>query len=149
MPLLFEPPFAESREPSVLPHIRVRLRLIHQVGVVLGMDAQGISSKIDVPGLLARVDAAYHRGHQGQSGNGNGGISSLPFPIRPMTEVKGMAMTLAMVESTSSGVVVVKNKGGDGGMMGMIRRFGRKNLDEASVGAAGWDTSILQLISGR
>lgn len=44
-------------------HIRVRLRLIHQLGTVLGLDAQGIASKIDIPGLLARVDAAYDRGH--------------------------------------------------------------------------------------
>nr|XP_019045833.1 hypothetical protein I302_06224 [Kwoniella bestiolae CBS 10118]OCF24763.1 hypothetical protein I302_06224 [Kwoniella bestiolae CBS 10118] len=58
---LFESSFLESREPPVPPHIRVRLRLIHQLGVVLGIDAVGISGKIDIPGLLARVDQAYDR----------------------------------------------------------------------------------------
>ena len=44
-------------------HIRVRLRLIHQLGIVLGLDAQGVAAKIDIPSLLARVDAAYDKGH--------------------------------------------------------------------------------------
>ena len=107
MPLLFEPSFAESRESSVPPHIGIRLRLIHQLGVVLGIDAQGISSKIDVPGLLARVDAAYDRGHQGM---GSSGVSSLPLPVRPV----------GMTESTSTSTVLGSGgaSGGGGGGVG-------------------------------
>ena len=130
--LLFEPSFAESREPSVPPHIRVRLRLIHQLGVVLGMDAQGISNKIDVPGLLARVDAAYDRGHAsvamvaGGESNGSMASSSLPLPLRPV------------VPAETAGMVTKGSKGGNGRMMGMIKRLGRKSLgDEPGVGGGG------------
>ena len=128
MPLLFEPSFADAREPSVPPHIRVRLRLIHQLGVVLGMDAQGISSRLDVPGLLARVDAAYNRCQSGSSGQG--GVSSLPLPIRPGLEGPGQGLG----RGSGTGLAVKGSKGGPGGMMGMIRRLGRKSLDEAGAG---------------
>jgi hypothetical protein len=127
---LFAPSFAESREPSVPPHIRVRLRLIHQLGVVLGIDAQGISSKIDVPGLLARVDAAYDRGYPGK-----------------MDRVVGSSGGVSMVSLGSTGSVSglpMPNRGGAGGgsdprrepgrdkdkekgMFGMFKRFGREH----------------------
>ena len=130
---LFAPSFAESREPSVPPHIRIRLRLIHQLGVVLGIDAQGISSKIDVPGLLARVDAAYDRGYQGAGGAkmnergrssssmSNGAsvssISGLPMPTRPGAD------TTSSPEVRNGGRERDKDK--ERGMFGMFKRFGK------------------------
>lgn len=130
-PLLFEPSFAESREPSVPPHIRIRLRLIHQLGVVLGIDAQGISSKIDIPGLLARVDAAYDKGYgsglgpgQGnaKSASANGAVSGLPLPI-----ATGGVGGLDVRESKGN---KGKEHGHGNGMMGVFKRFGRKSVPE-------------------
>ena len=145
MPLLFEPSFAGSREPSVPPHIRVRLRSIHQLGVVLGMDAQGISSKIDVPGLLARVDAAFNRdnlgppvttvnGNGSEPGAGIGGISSLPLPTRPVAMQESPSMSGGMAVKTS------KTGSGAGGMMGMIKRLGRKSVEESGNSGGGGGT---------
>lgn len=134
MPLLFEPSFADSREPSVPPHIRVRLRLIHHLGVVLGIDASGISSKIDVPVLLARVDAAYDRGHQG---TGSGGVISLPLPLRPMAMAMTERTSIGMV---SGGVGMGMGKGGrvgGTGMLNRLKRFGRKSLDEPGTSGVG------------
>lgn len=80
-------------------HIRVRLRLIHQLGSVLGLDAQGIASKVDIPGLLARVDAAYDRGHA------------------------DLGLGLPLETAQSSGGV---GSGGEkkGGMMSVLKRMG-------------------------
>ncbi|OCF62335.1 hypothetical protein L486_02003 [Kwoniella mangroviensis CBS 10435] len=112
---LFESSFLESREPPVPPHIRVRLRLIHQLGVVLGIDAVGISGKIDIPGLLARVDQAYDREKDRSSptmGTGGGG---------EMVGLKG---------SISSGA-------GGKGVLGMFKKLsggGGRRVDESMAG---------------
>ncbi|WWC95941.1 hypothetical protein V866_002808 [Kwoniella sp. B9012] len=101
---LFESSFLESREPPVPPHIRVRLRLIHQLGVVLGIDAVGISGKIDIPGLLARVDQAYDREKDRSSpttGTGWGGeMVALKGSISPGAGGKGV---LGMFKKLSGG----------------------------------------------
>lgn len=130
VPHLFAPSFAESREPSVPPHIRIRLRLIHHLGVVLGMDAQGISSKIDVPGLLARVDAAYDRGHSAVAGSAALGrdssdssqssvTSGLPLPLRPISD-----------EGNHGAGMGKRGSKGEKGVMGMFRRLGRSQKGE-------------------
>ncbi|WWD18330.1 hypothetical protein CI109_102780 [Kwoniella shandongensis] len=116
--------FYEPREPSVPPHIRSRLRLVHQLGVVLGIDAAGISGKIDIPGLLARVDQAYdyHRGvgvttkvdMTGGIGTGTGGAS-------------GGARTVSVAGGQGQkGVTGGGGGGGGGGMFGMFKRLGGK-----------------------
>ncbi|WWC70599.1 uncharacterized protein I206_104550 [Kwoniella pini CBS 10737] len=51
----------ENREPTVPKHIKIRLKLLHQLGILLGIDSIEISEKIDIPGLLARVDQSYER----------------------------------------------------------------------------------------
>jgi hypothetical protein len=130
---LFAPSFAESREPSVPPHIRVRLRLIHQLGVVLGIDAQGISSKIDVPGLLARVDAAYDRGYQGAGAGrmGERGMSSSAMSSgASVSSISGLPMPTRCVVNTGGDSCARRgdkdrDKDKDRGMFGMFKRFGR------------------------
>jgi len=101
-----------DRETAVPPHIRVRLRLIHRLGAVLGVEASVIAAKIDIPGLLARVDAAYDRGHGGyidipgqeviigQPGGGNMPAGAITSPPQPGPGKK------------------------EGGMMGMFRKLG-------------------------
>jgi hypothetical protein len=138
-PHLFEPSFAESREPSVPPHIRVRLRLIHQLGVVLGLDAAGISSKIDIPGLLARVDAAYDRGSAvgsvsisgsgSSAGSGGSGVSE--GMTSSTTASSLLPLPLPRVEQPSTGTSAKGAKGG--GVFGIIKRFGRKAQVEGEV----------------
>ncbi|KAK8858440.1 hypothetical protein IAR55_002667 [Kwoniella newhampshirensis] len=129
---LFEPSFAEHREPAVPPHIRARLRLIHQLGVVLGIDAVGISGKIDIPGLLARVDQAYDRERGGGQGGGGGvrggGMSALPVlsggNVVPTTTVSSSGV------QQKGGI----SGGGGGGVFGMFRRLGRKSTGEEMIG---------------
>ena len=136
---LFAPSFEGSREPSVPPHICIRLRLIHQLGVVLGIDAQGISSKIDVPGLLARVDAAYDRGYQGKMDRGYTGssmisttsissISGLPMPNRGRTESQlGPNSNIHNLNKTPDKERErEKEKEKERGMFGMFKRFGKE-----------------------
>lgn len=128
---LFAPSFAESREPSVPPHIRVRLRLIHQLGVVLGIDAQGISSKIDVPGLLARVDAAYDRGYQGKMNRGDDGSGASMSSMGSVSSISGLPMPNRAPDYGGSGAKVpgqgAKDKEKEKGMFGMFKRFGREH----------------------
>lgn len=59
-PTLVSTPTATDRVP---PHIRLRLPLIQQLGVVLDLEPSAVAAKIDIPGLLARVDSLYARGH--------------------------------------------------------------------------------------
>ncbi|WVR06221.1 hypothetical protein IAU60_003251 [Kwoniella sp. DSM 27419] len=116
---LFESSFLEHREPPVPPHIRVRLRLIHQLGVVLGIDAVGISGKIDIPGLLARVDQAHER-ERGRAAlcNGAGGVQS------PGGSGDGLT------GGASAGFVSRGDKAGGSGVFGMFKRLGgRKTAD--------------------
>lgn len=128
---LFAPSFAESREPSVPPHIRVRLRLIHQLGVVLGIDAQGISSRIDVPGLLARVDAAYDRGYQGKMDRGGSGGSGVSMSSAgSVSSISGLPMPNRSPDPGQiAGRVIGKEREKDKekGMFGMFRKFGREH----------------------
>ncbi|OCF43932.1 hypothetical protein I317_02202 [Kwoniella heveanensis CBS 569] len=135
---LFESSFLEHREPPVPPHIRVRLRLIHQLGVVLGIDAVGISGKIDIPGLLARVDQAYDRERftagsncSGNSSSGaamaydaGGGMSALPVP-RGKNGLNGGA-------GASGG-----GASGAGGVLGLFRRLGKKGSGDDAAAATG------------
>ncbi|KAK4686251.1 hypothetical protein P7C73_g3879, partial [Tremellales sp. Uapishka_1] len=111
--------YMTPKETSVPPHIKIRLKLIHQLGVVLGLDAAGISRKIDIPGLLARVDAAYDRGHLGVVGENAETVTSiLPLP-------RGSSEASA---SKDGGGKKAESKGSSG-VIGIIRRFGRKPVD--------------------
>lgn len=87
----------------VPPHIRVRLRLIHQLGGVLGLDAQTIASTLDIPGLLARVDAAYERGHADMGMEVTAG--SIPMPVAHSDPQE-------------------RNRDSKSGVLGMLKRMG-------------------------
>jgi hypothetical protein len=102
---------AVEREAAVPPHIRVRLRLIHRLGAVLGVEASAIAAKIDIPGLLARVDAAYDRGH--------GGYIDIPGQEVIIGQPVGTTPVAAIASPPPP-------QGGkkEGGMMGMFRKLG-------------------------
>ncbi|WRT67622.1 uncharacterized protein IL334_004594 [Kwoniella shivajii] len=118
---LFESSFLESREPPVPPHIRVRLRLIHQLGVVLGIDAIGISAKIDIPGLLARVDQAHDRGLSTATG---ANINATPSHGNEITSLK------AQLSGNGHG----QNRG----VLGMFKRLGGGNMRKSDeIGSIG------------
>jgi hypothetical protein len=106
-------PVSVEREAAVPPHIRVRLRLIHRLGVVLGVEASAVAAKIDIPALLARVDAAYDRGH--------GGFIDLPGQDAgfDVAAVVASPPPQANVHGHGHG-----KKEGGGGMMGMFRKLG-------------------------
>lgn len=162
---LFEHSFTD-REPAVPPHIRVRLKLIHQLGVVLGVDAAGISGLIDIPGLLARVDAAYDRDRSNGAGEaaGVGRVTSTPTPTvqasglpllsptlrgRPSMDGNGAAggggggvgnspggVSAAAGSGTGAALKPSKSHGGNG-VLGMFRRLGgRKSLDGSGAQVA-------------
>jgi hypothetical protein len=105
-------PLSIEREAAVPPHIRVRLRLIHRLGAVLGVEASVIAAKIDIPGLLARVDAAYDRGH--------GGYIDIPG----QEIIIGPAGTTVVIPPAA--IASPPQPGGkkEGGMMGMFRKLG-------------------------
>lgn len=144
----FRPPPAiieREREPAVPAHIRVRLRLIHQLGVVLGVDAGTIASKIDIPCLLARVDAAYDRGH--------GGYIDLPSDPT-QSGVGGSPSTSA---STGAGAGVSSpspshqgggggggKKEGGGGVLGMFRKLGGGGAHSGSGGGSGNGNGVVK-----
>lgn len=100
-----------EREAAVPPHIRVRLRLIHRLGAVLGVEASAIAAKIDIPGLLARVDAAYDRGHGG-------------FIDMPGQEVVIGQPGVGAVPTTNIAGQQTQAGKKEGGMMGMFRKLG-------------------------
>lgn len=56
------PPKLNPKSMNVPTHIRLRLRLIHQLGIVLGVPPSRISEVLDISGLLARVDATFEKG---------------------------------------------------------------------------------------
>jgi len=106
-------PLSIEREAAVPPHIRVRLRLIHRLGAVLGVDASAIAAKIDIPGLLARVDAAYDRGH--------GGFIDIPGQ-EIMIGPAGTTVVIPPAAIASPPQPAAGKK--EGGMMGMFRKLG-------------------------
>jgi len=94
-------------EPSVPAHIRSRLRLIHHLGVILGVNAAGISSKIDVPALLAKVDATHDKLRNENASTqtsslpiGNGNLVPVAAPVmRPNSDIGDSGM----IEGVSPG----------------------------------------------
>lgn len=104
-------PLSIEREAAVPPHIRVRLRLIHRLGAVLGVEASAIAAKIDIPGLLARVDAAYDRGHGGY----------IDIPGQEIIIGPAGATIMPPTGVTSPPLPAGKK---EGGMMGMFRKLG-------------------------
>ncbi|ORX40246.1 hypothetical protein BD324DRAFT_679276 [Kockovaella imperatae] len=62
----------ESRE-AVPPHISSRLKMINQLAEVLGKEPKDLQDVIDIPGLLARVDAAHEKGFGAYPPGENGG----------------------------------------------------------------------------
>ncbi|WVQ96811.1 hypothetical protein IAU59_003918 [Kwoniella sp. CBS 9459] len=134
---LFESSFLEHREPPVPPHIRVRLRLIHQLGVVLGIDAVGISGKIDIPGLLARVDQAYDR--ERFTANVSGGAAS------PDDQVGGGLRSLPVTRGKngygvagSTSISPGAGGTGGGGVLGMFKRLGKKGNGDDMPNGGGY-----------
>jgi hypothetical protein len=112
-------PTSVEREAAVPPHIRVRLRLIHRLGVVLGVEPSVIASKIDIPALLARVDAAYDKGH--------GGFIDLP----------NQDSSPSIPTSISTTTPAPSGKKESGGMLGMFRKLGAGGHSNANANAGG------------
>lgn len=109
-PTLTSTPTAVDRVP---PHIRSRLRLIQQLGDVLSIDSTAVTAKIDVPGLLARVDAAYVRGY----GAGQEVPAVAGSPV-------GLPLELGASRSHSGDEKQANRDSKTGGMLGMFKRMG-------------------------
>ncbi|WWC88841.1 uncharacterized protein L201_003756 [Kwoniella dendrophila CBS 6074] len=99
------PSLTTSQVQSNVPiHIRIRLKLIHRLGCLLNIDSIGISSKIDIPTLLARVDHAYDREKDRSLGNNN--------------NVEVVALNGSTIPTTNTG---------SKGVFGMFKRLGGGN----------------------
>ena len=145
---LFESSFLDSREPSVPGHIASRLKLIHQLGVVLGVDAKVLQGIIDIPGLLRRVDVAYEKGFgaytPGDESVGlgwrgsNASATSLPIPT-PMSSSASSQGRISM--DVKDGRVSMDGRpgtaaGNNGGKkrFGMFKRFSKnRSTDPTEV----------------
>ena len=74
---------------GVPQHIRLRLRLLSHLARTLEVDQSDLAKRIDIPGLLARVDQAYEKRQGTSDDRREVGTTVVPMPEAPVAVEKG------------------------------------------------------------